>query len=89
MFQRGRGEQPIKYKKEVKKKYPYAYWYKIHSVGGAILDGGKRISEVYNTAWQAWENAYYTMLDKEQNAAVSDTTGMPKEVNLDNQKNNL
>lgn len=58
MFQRGRGEQSIKYKAEVLKKFPYAYWYANGKWGGAIMNDGKRISEVYKVAWQAWEDAW-------------------------------
>lgn len=65
MFQKGRGEQPIKYKEEVLKIYPTAKWEKNEYLGmGAIMVDGKRVSEVYKVAWKAWENAYYVYQNK-------------------------
>ena len=59
MFQKGRGEQPIKYKEEVLKIYPTAKWVMENRLrSGAIMVDNKRISEVYRVAWQAWESAY-------------------------------
>jgi hypothetical protein len=65
MFQKGRPEQQIKYKQEVLKIRPDATWYKLNGIGGAIMSRTKRISEVYNVAWKAWEDAYYKLQSKQ------------------------
>lgn len=65
MFQKGRGEQTIKYKAEVLKVYPKAKWLSIQKMG-AIHNGVKRISDVEHIAWKAWESAYWRSQNKEQ-----------------------
>lgn len=64
MFQRGRPEQPIKYKAEVLKIEPNARLYK-NVIGCAIIVREKRVSDVYRAPWKCWESAYYYLTNQE------------------------